>query len=90
MLLLNQSKADLAYVAHDYLARGLASIAIQKALENKIKTIGFSGGVASNEILSSTMRKIVGEVGLRFLVHKKIPPGDGCVSFGQAVVGGFF
>ena len=27
--------------------------------------------------------------GLRFLVHEAIPAGDGGVSFGQAVVGGF-
>jgi len=84
------SKADLAYSAHAYLADGLATLAIENALENNIKTVGFSGGVAFNEILALTIRKKVEAAGLRFLVHKAVPPGDGGLSFGQAVVGGFF
>jgi len=84
------SLADLAYSAHAYLAKGLATLATEKALENGIKTIGFSGGTACNEILALTMRKLVEASGLQFLVHKSIPPGDGGLSFGQAVVGGFF
>jgi hydrogenase maturation protein HypF len=84
------SRADLAYSTHKYLADGLAKLAIEKALENNIKTIGFSGGVACNEILALAMRKIVESSGLSFLVHKVVPPGDGGLSFGQAVVGGFF
>jgi len=84
------SKADLAYSAHAYLAEGLATLAIEKALENKVKNIGFSGGVACNEIFALKMRKIVEDAGLRFLVHEVVPPGDGGSSFGQAVVGGFF
>jgi hydrogenase maturation protein HypF len=84
------SRADLAYSAHAYLAKGLATLAIEKASENNIKTIGFSGGAACNEILALTMRKIVESAGLGFLVHEAVPPGDGGLSFGQAVVGGFF
>ena len=80
------SKADLAYFAHAYLARGLATLAIEKALENNVKTVGFSGGVACNEILALIMRKIVEASGLQFLFHEAVPPGDGGVSFGQAVV----
>ena len=83
------SKADLAYSAHAYLAKGLAELAIEKALENGVKIIGFSGGVACNQILSFTMRETVEKAGLRFVVHEAVPPGDGGLSFGQAVVGGF-
>ena len=84
-----RSKADLAYSAHSYLARGLAQLAIEKALENDIKSVGFSGGVACNEILALIMRKTVETASLRFLFHEMVPPGDGGLSFGQAVVGGF-
>jgi hydrogenase maturation protein HypF len=83
------SKTDLAYSVHAYLAKGLATLAIEKASENSIKTIGFTGGVACNEIMVSTLRRIVESAGLRFLVHKAVPPGDGGLSFGQAVACGF-
>lgn len=84
------SKADLAYSAHAYLAKGLAALAIEKASENNVKTVGFSGGVAHNDILTFNMGKIVAASGLRFLVHRDVPPGDGGLSFGQAVASGFF
>ena len=83
------SVADLAYSAHAYLARGLASLAIEKAAEQGVKAVGFSGGAASNQILADVMRRAVEAAGLRFLVHESVPAGDGGVSFGQAVVGGF-
>jgi hydrogenase maturation protein HypF len=84
------STADLAYSAHAYLARGLATLAVEQALEHDVRTVGFSGGAASNQILTKVMRETVEVAGLRFLVHKAVPTGDGGVSFGQAVVGGFF
>jgi hydrogenase maturation protein HypF len=84
------SKADLAYSAHVYLAKGLATLALDTASENGFKVIGFSGGAACNEVLVSIMRKTVEARGLRFLVHETVPSGDGGISFGQAVVGGFF
>jgi hydrogenase maturation protein HypF len=82
------SKPDLALYAHSYLARGLAELAVEKALEQGIRSIGFSGGAACNEILASTMRRTVEAAGLSFLVHETTPPGDGGISFGQSVVGG--
>ena len=83
-------RADLAYSAHVYLATGLASLAVEKALENSVETVGFSGGAACNVLLASLMRARVEAAGLRFLVHEAVPAGDGGVSFGQAVMGGFW
>jgi hydrogenase maturation protein HypF len=84
------STADLAYSAHAYLAKGLASLAVEKALEAGVNAVGFSGGAACNQILAGIMRRTVEAAGLKFLVHEAVPAGDGGVSFGQAVVGGFF
>jgi hydrogenase maturation protein HypF len=84
------STADLAYSAHAYLAQGLASLAVEKAFEQGVKAVGFSGGAACNQILAGIMRRTVEAAGLKFLVHEAVPAGDGGVSFGQAVVGGFF
>ncbi len=83
------SIADLAYSAHAYLAKGLASLAISAATENGVESVGFTGGAACNQILAKLMREAVESARLRFFVHEAVPSGDGGVSFGQAVVGGF-
>lgn len=84
------SRRDLAYSTHAYMAKGLAALAIKQADENDVKAIGFSGGVACNEILTKAMRKQVEDAHLLFLVHEIVPPGDGGLSFGQTAVSGFF
>ncbi len=83
------SARDLAYSAHAYLAEGLALIAVEKALERGVRSVGFSGGAACNQILANIIRKTVKSKGLSFLVHETVPSGDGGISFGQAVIGGF-
>ena len=83
------STIDLAYSAHAYLAKGLAALAILGANAKGVRDVGFSGGVACNQILVQLIRREVEAAGLRFFVHEVVPAGDGGVSFGQAVVAGF-
>ena len=82
-------RGDLAYSAHAYLAKSLAELAIEKALEEGIKNIGFTGGIAYNQIIIQKIREIVESKGLNFLTHEQIPPGDGGISLGQAVVAAY-
>jgi hydrogenase maturation protein HypF len=77
---------DLAYSAQSYVGRSLAESAVKAAIESRVKSIGFTGGVACNEQITHTVRKEVERAGFRFYVHEAIPPGDGGLSFGQAVV----
>jgi hydrogenase maturation protein HypF len=83
------SAADLARSSQAYIARGLAQMAVEEAMRLQVKYIGFSGGVAYNEHIASSIRKNVEKEGFKFLVHNKIPTGDGGTSFGQAIVAGF-
>ena len=83
------STSNLAYSAHSYLAKGLAKLAIEDANRKRIKNVGFSGGAASNQILTQLIRETVEADGLQFFVHESVPAGDGGISFGQAVVGAF-
>lgn len=83
------SVADLACSAQSYLAKGLAQLAVKEAERLSVKHIGFSGGVAYNEYITATIKRIVEREGFKFLVHKKIPAGDGGTSFGQAIVASF-
>jgi hydrogenase maturation protein HypF len=78
------SVPDLAFSAQAYIARALAVAAIKVAEEEGIKAVGFSGGVALNEIISLLIRGKVFDAGLRFAANTSVPPGDGGISFGQA------
>ncbi|MCW4017630.1 MAG: carbamoyltransferase HypF [Candidatus Bathyarchaeota archaeon] len=84
------SKSDLAYSVHAYLAKGLATLATEKAVALGVGSVGFTGGSAVNALLAKLMRETVEAHGMRFLVHEAVPAGDGGVSFGQAFVGGFW
>ncbi len=77
---------DLAYSAQSYIARSLSERAIADATRFAVNTIGFTGGVAYNEIITRIFGLAVKEAGLSFATHKVVPPGDGGLSFGQAVV----
>jgi len=77
------SAADLAATAQDALARGLARIAIRVARRHGIRAVGLTGGVAVNDAIASTVREEVEKAGLRYLQHRKVPPGDGGIAFGQ-------
>jgi hydrogenase maturation protein HypF len=83
------SVADLACSAQSYMARGLAQLAVEEAEKIQVEHVGFSGGVACNGQITAAIRKDVERAGFRFLVHHKIPAGDGGTSFGQAIVAGF-
>jgi len=80
-----QTASNLAFSAQQYLAQGLASLAVAQAKQLGVRTIGFSGGVASNEHIAKVIQEIAEQNGLRFVVHESVPPGDGGLSFGQAV-----
>jgi hydrogenase maturation protein HypF len=80
------SAGDLAFSTQLYLAQGLAQLAIDQAKRLSVDSIGFSGGVACNEHITQTIRNVVEKNGLKFLVHQLVPPGDGGISLGQAVV----
>ena len=79
------SSQKLAYSFHRALAEGLAGMAINSAQENGLDIVGFTGGVANNEIMTRIIRERVESEGLRFIRHTKVPPGDGGLSLGQAV-----
>lgn len=75
---------DLACSSQVCLANGLAEIALEGAKKYDIKTIGFSGGVAYNNIITKNLKNKIQKEGIKFLTHKKFPPGDGGLSTGQA------
>ncbi len=77
---------DLAFSAQNYLAVGLAELALEIAISEGVKNIAFTGGVAYNEQIMATVRRIVEVRGFRFYTNTRAPPGDGGLSLGQAAI----
>ncbi|HXT82978.1 MAG TPA: carbamoyltransferase HypF, partial [Verrucomicrobiae bacterium] len=77
---------DLAYSAHSYIARGMVEISLYNAKQLEIKNIGFSGGVVYNQIITQKIKESIEFQGLRLLLPKNVPAGDGGISFGQGYV----
>lgn len=77
---------NIAYSTQEYIAKSLAEFAAFEAENLNVKFIGFSGGVAANEHITQTIRKIVESKGLKFLYPRKVPCGDGGISLGQAYI----
>ena len=79
-------RRHIAAAAQRAIARGLALIAIDAASLRKIDVVGGSGGVFYNRAITAEVRKEVEKAGLRFIQHELLPPGDGGISVGQAVI----
>ncbi len=74
---------DLAATAQQALGKGLACMAIEEARARDVPVVGLTGGVAVNDAVAWTVRREVEQAGLRFIAHRKVPPGDGGLAFGQ-------
>ncbi|MFZ3168917.1 MAG: carbamoyltransferase HypF [Candidatus Methanoperedens sp.] len=83
----DHSLHDIAASAQNAIARGLCRIAIKSAQDKNIDVIGFSGGVAYNDAIISTVRNIAEEQDFNFITHTKVPCGDGGICLGQTMIG---
>jgi hydrogenase maturation protein HypF len=58
---------------------------VDAAQRRGLRAVGFTGGVAYNPAISARVRETVVDAGLEFVGHAAVPPGDGGLSYGQAV-----
>jgi hydrogenase maturation protein HypF len=72
---------------HLGLARGLAEAAAGLAADRGLATVALSGGCLLNLTLATELPRLLGKAGLNVLTHRHLPPGDGCISLGQAAWG---
>jgi hydrogenase maturation protein HypF len=82
-----QDRADAAYCAVDAVVSGLADAAADEA-ERRGVPVGASGGVAYSLPVLDMIASRVEARGIELLLHDRIPPGDGGISSGQALVAG--
>lgn len=71
---------------HDAFVRTIVRVAQLVRATYDIRTIALSGGVFMNRYLAERGIEALIEDGFSVAVNRDLPPNDGCVSFGQAVV----
>ncbi|MFZ5425964.1 MAG: carbamoyltransferase HypF [Thermodesulfobacteriota bacterium] len=72
---------------HSGLAAGVSGAASTLCDEVGIKQIAISGGVFLNKIISHEILSRLIDKSYRVIMHEHEPPGDGCISIGQAYYG---
>ncbi|BBD08388.1 carbamoyltransferase HypF [Desulfovibrio ferrophilus] len=72
---------------HLGLIQGLADTARAFADVTGISHVGLSGGVMLNKTLAEGLPRALRNLGLSPLTHRELPPGDACISLGQAAYG---
>ena len=89
--LLDDKAADVpvAVIArrfHDAFVQAVATAAELARSVYGIETVALSGGVFMNRYLVEHTLAALERVGFTVAVNRDLPPNDGCISFGQAVV----
>jgi hydrogenase maturation protein HypF len=72
---------------HLSLAAGLAELSAHLGERLGVRHVGLSGGCFQNLPLSLALATALEKKGLVPLLHKELPPGDACISLGQAAWG---
>ena len=78
--------ALLAAVFHESVAEASAALVVRIAEAERLNVVALGGGVFQNARLLSSLRRRLTACGLRVLTSRQLPPNDGAISYGQAVV----
>jgi len=71
---------------HAGIAEGFINAAANARIETDINTVALSGGCMHNRRLTRLLRSGLEEEGFEVFTHRQVSPGDGGLSYGQAVI----
>jgi hydrogenase maturation protein HypF len=77
---------EAALAFHVALADGLARTVEQLRHVHAVTTVGLSGGVFANAVLTELCLERLDALGVRVLTHRLVPPNDGGLALGQVAV----
>jgi hydrogenase maturation protein HypF len=78
--------SEVAACAHNALSQAATDACGMLAERHGVRTIVLSGGVFQNVLLLERTARALTRAGLRVLVPERLPPNDGGLSYGQAVI----
>jgi hydrogenase maturation protein HypF len=83
------SVGEMAYRFHVTVAEMMRATCERIAQETGLRTVALSGGCFQNRLLLALVVPRLQEMGLRVIMHRRVPCNDGGVSLGQAVIAHF-
>lgn len=83
-----RSPVSGANLFHGTLAAALVAWSARAAEQTGVRTVALAGGCFLNRTLTELVNRGLAEQGLTPLLARRVPPNDGGLSFGQAVVAG--
>lgn len=84
---LGENREKISRRFHLTLIQFLLKAAIRARQDSGINTVALSGGAFQNQILFPGVVEELEKEGFQVLTHTQLPTNDGCLSFGQAVIG---
>jgi hydrogenase maturation protein HypF len=81
-----RSVPEAAAMFHNGLAGVLGRACVAVREERGLETVALSGGSFQNVLLLDRLSSGLTSAGFEVLVHRRVPPNDGGISLGQAVI----
>ena len=80
-------RAEVAGAFHRWAAEAIVAVSRVARDRTGVRAVALSGGVFQNRLLVGLCVPRLNDDGFEVLLHRQVPPNDGGISLGQAVIG---
>jgi hydrogenase maturation protein HypF len=81
-----RSIADIAWAVHAAIAECIVEVAVALRAARQVERVGLTGGVFQNALLLTLAVERLHSAGFTVMTHHLVPPNDGGLALGQAMV----